>query len=304
MFHHKFGRKLAMTLIGGLAALGMLLGAVAPALAQSATPPAPDPTRQAERDGRLKDWYQREQTWLSTQQDHLNRLNEQAAKAQQWIDDLKSQGQDTSELEAALGTFNSQIATATAAHNTAADILGTHAGFDTDGNVTDPEQARQTLVSTRQSLADAHRLILQARHDFLEAVRNFRKQRFETNALPRLQKWLDVQATHLTRANEAANKVQDWIDQLQSQGKDVTPLVSALDTFKSQLATAQASHDTAASLLATHAGFDENGHVIDDSQAQATIRAARQALADAHTVLRQAERDLRQAIHDYRQTNQ
>ena len=67
-----------------------------------------------------------------------------------------------SALQAALSTFQTQIATAQSSHNTTASVLGNHAGFDANGKVTNPDQARQTLLDGRQSLRDAHGVIRQA----------------------------------------------------------------------------------------------------------------------------------------------
>jgi uncharacterized phage infection (PIP) family protein YhgE len=306
MIPFRFRRKLIASLAGGLFVLGLALVGAAfapatPAFAQEATP-TPRPG-QAERDERLKNWYQREQNWLNAQAQHLGHLNEHAARAQEWIDELKGKGEDTSALEAALATFNGQIAAAQSAHDTAAGLLAAHAGFDGAGNVTDPDQARQTLVEARESLNSAHQTIVQARRDFLQAARDFRKTHHLERGLTRLREWLDTQAANLQRANDGGAKVQEWIDKLKAEGKDTSALEAALSTFHTQMASAQAAHDAAASTLANPAGFDSNGKVVDEALAKQTLDSARASLKQAHDLLVQAVRDLHQAVKDYRAAN-
>src|SRR5574341_1353521 len=298
--------KILFGLASGLAALALAAAGVLTAPAGTADADAPTPTPrpgQQARDDRLKHWYQREQNWLNVQTQSLAKANEAAGKVQDWINNLQSEGKDTSPLEAALATFQSQIAAAQAAHDTAASILGAHAGFDDGGNVTDPDQARQTLVTARQSLADAHNTLRQASEDLHKAVQDFRKTHLEETGLLRPQKGLSLQQTHLEATSQIVSKVQDYIANQKAKGKDTSSLEAALATFQSQIATAQISHDAAANILNTHAGFDDDGKVTNPDQARQTLISARQSLADAHNILRQAERDLRQAVKDYRDQN-
>jgi hypothetical protein len=120
------------------------------------------------------------------------------------------------------------------------------------------------------------------------------------------QDWHKTQADNLTRANDAAAKAQALIDAQKAKGVDTAALEAALATFKVQIAAAQASHDTAAGILATHAGFDAAGsagtgsNVTDPAQARQTVTTARQSLNDAHRGLVQASRDLQMAIKEFR----
>lgn len=126
-----------------------------------------------------------------------------------------------------------------------------------------------------------------------------RAQTLET-LYQREQNWLSVQTNRLTEANTIAAKLQNWINTLTSEGKDTTALAAALATFNGKVATAQTNHDTAAGLLAAHAGFDDNGAVTDRTQAAATVRQAHQALQTAHLTLVGAAVDLRLAVRTWR----
>ena len=153
------------------------IGAV-PAFAQTATPPATTPSpsakdKSAKIDGKLEKIYAREQQALAKQQQHLGKANELIAKANDKITKFQGEGKDVSALQTALNTFKSQVADAQTQHDTAAKILSAHAGFGTDGKVTDDAAARQTVKDAAQSLRDAHRVLRQARHDAIKSARQW-----------------------------------------------------------------------------------------------------------------------------------
>lgn len=166
-----FGRKLVVNVLGGMVALGLLLGSVAPAFAQTETP-AHDPAKQT---ARLEKAYAKAQEWLGKQAERLGKADEVEAKVQELIAKAQSEGKDTLALEAALADFEAGVAAAQAEHDAAAGILSTHAGFDDGGKVTDIEQARETVVNAGKALRDARQLIHEAGRELREAVRDFRQ---------------------------------------------------------------------------------------------------------------------------------
>lgn len=169
----KFGRKLVVNVLGGVVALSLLLGSVAPAFAQTDNPPAPpDPARRAER---LERAYAREQEWLGKQAERLTHAGEIEAKIQEFIDKAKGEGKDTAALEAALASASAKVDEAQARHDEAAGILSTHAGFDEAGKVTDPDAARETVENAGRALRDAHRLLHDAAIEMKRAIRDFRQ---------------------------------------------------------------------------------------------------------------------------------
>ena len=79
---------------------------------------------------RLENLLTREKLALNNQSDRLDLARQSADKAQKWIDDLDTQGKDTSDLVAGLAAFNQGIVSAQASHDQAAGILASPAGFD------------------------------------------------------------------------------------------------------------------------------------------------------------------------------
>jgi hypothetical protein len=114
---------------------------------------------------------------------------------------------------------------------------------------------------------------------------------------------LEGQAMNLDFARETAVLAQEWIDDLAGQGKDVTDLVNALAAFNAGIEEAQGYHDTASPILSEHAGFDDNGKVVDQEQATETVRNAGRALRDAHRALLDASIDFRRAVVDWRRVH-
>lgn len=167
--------KLVYGMVSGLAVLAVLVSTAAFMPTSSVAAAAGTPPAQAQRDQRLEKVYQREQQWLAIQTGHLQKANDVIGKVEQYITAQNAKGRDTASLTAALNIFKLQVAAAQSAHNTAASILGAHAGFDANGHVTDPDLARQTLIDTRQSLRSAHQTLKQAAHDLHAAIKEYRE---------------------------------------------------------------------------------------------------------------------------------
>jgi hypothetical protein len=123
------------------------------------------------------------------------------------------------------------------------------------------------------------------------------------NAYKREQTALTTQQGNLDKSRKAVTKAQSLIDKAKSNGKDVTALQTALNTFNSQIASAQILHDTAAATLGKHDGFDASGNVTDPALAKNTVLTAHDSLQDARLTMRQAVLDLQKAVRDWRREN-
>jgi hypothetical protein len=160
----------------GLAALAAFAVSAAPVdghpLAITRTPLKPllgDAARAA-----LSNFYKREQNFLNVQSTYLQKAGQLAATTQQVIDAAKAEGKDPAALEAALAQFNADIAQAQSLHDQAANILGAHSGFDNNGDVTNVQDAHQTLLDARLKLRSAHSLIIQAIHTLDRVILDWR----------------------------------------------------------------------------------------------------------------------------------
>lgn len=146
--------------LGALAAMIAVFAAVtfAPAPIASADPGTP-PAEQGKVGDALEKLYQRQLKMLDQQKEQLIRAHNLLDKAQDFIDEQKVQGKDVTKLEKAVAKVEEQIDRAQAAHDEAAKISDVHAGFDADGKVTDPAQARQTVTQAQKSLREAQHIL-------------------------------------------------------------------------------------------------------------------------------------------------
>jgi hypothetical protein len=119
------------------------------------------------------------------------------------------------------------------------------------------------------------------------------------NQLDREKVALNNQQTRLEMASSFSGAAQEYINSQKNAGKDTTALENALSAFNQAIADAETPHGTAASLLASHAGFSDDGQVIDKIVARQTILSAGQALRDAHLKLTSGALNLRQAFQAY-----
>jgi hypothetical protein len=288
-----------------LAVGSLWVGDAAPAYADTGTPPAPATPRAPNAGAitRLQAAYAQEQKALGQQADNLSKANDAAAKAQAWIDTAKAKGVDTSAVEAALAAFKDAIAKAQSAHDTAAGILSTHAGFDGSGKVTDVDQARQTVTGAHQALSDARGALAGAAKNFQAALKDARSTADLEAQLTREQKALAQQQTTLGNTSKIVTQVQTIIANQKAKGQDTSALEAALAAFQQQVSTAQASNTTAGTLLSAHLGFDAGGKVTDPTQAHQTLVDGQHALQSARDTLKQAGQDLRNALQDYRDSH-
>lgn len=123
------------------------------------------------------------------------------------------------------------------------------------------------------------------------------------NLLKREQILINNQQERLTLSDQVAATAQQWINDLQAEGKDVTALQAALSAFQAGIAQARGSFNTAKQLLDAHAGFDANGQVTNAAQALKTISEAGRAERQFHLTITPATIDFRVAVRAYRQAN-
>lgn len=123
------------------------------------------------------------------------------------------------------------------------------------------------------------------------------------NLLKREQIVINNQQERLTLSQQAVEKAQQWLADLQVEGKEVSALPAALSAFQNGLAQAQTSFNTAKQVLDAHAGFDANGQVTNAAQALKTLVDAGRAERQFHLTITQATIDFRAAVRAYLQAN-
>jgi hypothetical protein len=117
------------------------------------------------------------------------------------------------------------------------------------------------------------------------------------------QKIQATQQKRLDNTGKVISTTQSFIDKQTGLGKDTSALVTALNTYKAAVATAQTEHTAAQTVLTAHAGFDSNGNVTDPTLARTTVQTAGQSQREFHLTMNQAAFDLRTQILLWRVIN-
>ena len=149
------------------------------ASAEAQTPPPPvkeskptDLVQQALKPEKLEKVFTAEQKMLERQGNLFDKFDKGITKVEAAIAKLKEKGKDPARLEALLAKFKEQYGKARSAHDKAAGILKTHAGFDSAGKMTDAGQAKTTVKDAGASLREARqilgRMLLEIRRVFLK----------------------------------------------------------------------------------------------------------------------------------------
>jgi hypothetical protein len=168
----------------GLALLALLAGVwvMSPAAQQpEAQPPErqrPAPQRPGDGNG-AKYAYKLALLHLDAQQDRIDHARAAAELAAEYIADEQAAGYDTAVLEEALADLRAKLDEAQGHQNLAAEILEEGAGFDDEGNVTDPRLARQTMRDGREAMRDAAEAMREGHRDFREALHEYRQSKWE-----------------------------------------------------------------------------------------------------------------------------
>lgn len=107
--------------------------------------------------------------------ERMGRVDEFVAKTQDRIDRAKENGKDVSAVQAALDDFVSAVKEAQPIYESITDTVNSHPGFDEDGNVTDLEQARETVGAMREKFQEIRDVMGGTRRALREAIKTFRE---------------------------------------------------------------------------------------------------------------------------------
>lgn len=108
--------------------------------------------------------------------------------------------------------------------------------------------------------------------------------------------------TFLGNADGRLANAQDLIHKAGANGRDISEIQAALDAFSEAIRQVQPIYDSAGTIVTAHQGFDENGKVVDQTQALQTVkdlggdlRGIRQPLVGSGKAFREALRAFRKA---------
>jgi hypothetical protein len=106
--------------------------------------------------------------------EQMGRTDEFVAKVQKLIDRAKANGKDVSAVQGALDAFKAAVKDAQPIYESIKGLINSHQGFDTNGNVTDPEKAAETVKAMHEKfkeIRDAMNGTGKALHEAIKAFR-------------------------------------------------------------------------------------------------------------------------------------
>jgi hypothetical protein len=112
--------------------------------------------------------------WHASQTTIFRDANKLAEDFQSLITVQSLKKKNVAELEAALVTFNDEMAVAQTVYTNAGKVLVANAGFNPSFNVTDRQAAGRTFLDAREYLRDSHFRVLTAMDNLTRVYKHFR----------------------------------------------------------------------------------------------------------------------------------
>ncbi len=159
-------------LLALIAALGLAAMPFVSAFAAGEKDPTPPPAerRQISSERLERVWARQLRIY-----ERMGRADELTAKVQKLIDRAKTNGKDISAVQSALDAFEAAAKDAGPIYESANGIINSHPGFDSNGKVTDPAQARETVKAMRAKFKEIHDAMNGTGKALREAIRAFRQ---------------------------------------------------------------------------------------------------------------------------------
>ena len=162
---NSFKKMILFALVVALAVASLPFVSVA---AQGANDPTP-PAGEVSNEKLEKAWARQLKAY-----ERMGKADELAAKVQQLIDRASAKGKDVSAVQAALDAFNAAIKDAKPIYESAKGILNSHQGFDSNGKVTDPAKAKETVKALHDKMQEIKTALDGTGKALREAIKAFR----------------------------------------------------------------------------------------------------------------------------------
>jgi hypothetical protein len=153
-----------------IAALGLASLPAFSVSAAASNDPTPEPKAEI-RHERLERIWARQITAFN----RLGKTDQFIEKVQKLIDRASANGKDVSAVQAALDAFAAAWKDAAPIYASMNGIVNSHQGFDDDGNVTDPEKARETVREMREKFKEIRDALDGSGKALRDAIKAFRQ---------------------------------------------------------------------------------------------------------------------------------
>ena len=114
----------------------------------------------------------------------MGRTDEFVAKVQKLIDRAKANGKDVSAMQAALDAFKIAVKDAQPIYESVKSLINSHPGFDTNGKVTNPEKAKETVKAMHEKFKEIRDAMNGTGKALHEAIKAFRESNPRPQSTP------------------------------------------------------------------------------------------------------------------------
>lgn len=163
-----FKKTILLALVTALAVAGLPLISVSAAGVDDPTPPQGLVTNE-----KLEQLWAYQQRIYERIGNGFDRADKFTEKVQKLIDDAEEKGKDISAVQITLDAFEAAIKQAHPIYEGGKGIVNSHQGFDADGEVTDPEKAKETVRTMGEKLKEIKAAMNGTGKALREAIRVF-----------------------------------------------------------------------------------------------------------------------------------
>jgi hypothetical protein len=156
---------LALVAVLGLAAMPFVSASAA-----GEYDPTPPPDKQISNERLERVWARQLRIY-----ERMGRTDEFVERVQKLIDRAKVNGKDVSAVQAALDAFKAAAKNAQPIYESVKGILNSHQGFDSNGKVTDPEKAKETVKAIHEKFKEIRETMNGTGKALHEAIKAFRE---------------------------------------------------------------------------------------------------------------------------------
>ena len=162
-----FKKTVLFALVAALAVAGLPFVSASAAGTNEPTPP---PSGEVSNEKLEKAWAHQLRVY-----ERMGKAGAFAEKIQTLIDHAKENGKDVSAVQAALDAFEVALNDAKPIYESASGIINSHHGFDSNGKVTDPETAKETVRAMGEKLKEIRTAMDGTGKALHEAIKAFRE---------------------------------------------------------------------------------------------------------------------------------
>ena len=167
-----FKKTVLLALVAVLATVGVASLPLVSVAAQGANDPTPPPAGQVQVSNEKL-----EKVWAHQLKlyERMGKADELVTKIQKLLDRASANGKDVSAVQTALDAFKAALKNAQPTYESIKGIINSHQGFDANGKVTDPAQAKETVKAMHDKLQEIKTAMDGTGKALREAIQAFRE---------------------------------------------------------------------------------------------------------------------------------